>query len=157
MIAETARRFPGRASVHLIVGLGETEQEMVTRMLEVQRLGLGVGLFAFTPLRGTPLSAQPQPPIGQYRRMQVARWLIMRQQARQTDFMYDASGTLRSIALADWPARLSDGKAFRTAGCPDCNRPFYNERPGGTMYNYPRPLTRQEIEQCILEIEIAYE
>jgi biotin synthase len=27
----------------------------------------------------------------------------------------------------------------------DCNRPFYNESPGGPIYNYPRNLTAQEI------------
>lgn len=27
--------------------------------------------------------------------------------------------------------------AFLTSGCPGCNRPFYNERPGGPIYNYP--------------------
>jgi biotin synthase-related radical SAM superfamily protein len=32
LVEETARVFPGRAAVHLIVGLGETEQEMVERV-----------------------------------------------------------------------------------------------------------------------------
>jgi biotin synthase len=27
--------------------------------------------------------------------------------------------------------------AFLTSGCPGCNRPFYNERPEGPIYNYP--------------------
>jgi biotin synthase len=47
--------------------------------------------------------------------------------------------------------RLVDGIAFETSGCPDCNRPYYNERPGGIMYNYPRRLTRTEVEQAIAE------
>jgi biotin synthase len=42
---------------------------------------------------------------------------------------------------------LKDGEAFRTTGCPGCNRPFYNERPSGPFYNYPRPLKQNEIEQ----------
>jgi len=41
-------------------------------------------------------------------------------------------------------AAFASGRAFRTSGCPDCNRPLYNERPGGAMYNFPRPLTEAE-------------
>ena len=42
---------------------------------------------------------------------------------------------------------LKDGKAFQTSGCPDCNRPYYNERPSGPFYNYPRMLTTAEAEK----------
>ena len=73
LIEETARRYPGRASVHLIVGLGETEREMVERVLWAHHLGAGVGLFAFTPLRGTVLGDRPPPALAQYRRMQASR------------------------------------------------------------------------------------
>jgi biotin synthase-related radical SAM superfamily protein len=49
---------------------------------------------------------------------------------------------------------LADGVAFQTSGCPDCNRPFYNERPGGPMYNYPEPLTSQQIKAAIEELSV---
>jgi len=39
---------------------------------------------------------------------------------------------------------LGTGEAFRTSGCPGCNRPYYNERPSGPFYNYPRGLTEEE-------------
>jgi biotin synthase-related radical SAM superfamily protein len=32
---------------------------------------------------------------------------------------------------------VESGEPFKTSGCPDCNRPFYNESPGETIYNYP--------------------
>ncbi|MCW3977503.1 MAG: radical SAM protein, partial [Candidatus Bathyarchaeota archaeon] len=32
-----------------------------------------------------------------------------------------------------------------TSGCPGCNRPYYNERPGGPLYNYPRQPLPDEI------------
>jgi biotin synthase-related radical SAM superfamily protein len=45
---------------------------------------------------------------------------------------------------------------FLTSGCADCNRPFYNEKPSGPIYNYPRKLTTQEIKvvKCQLETQI---
>ena len=45
----------------------------------------------------------------------------------------EASETLRAL--------IADGRPFQTPGCPGCNRPYYNERPGGPMYNYPHPLS----------------
>jgi len=50
--------------------------------------------------------------------------------------------------LRDWRGGAASpprrGEAFQTSGCPGCNRPYYNERPGGFIYNYPRPLSAAE-------------
>ena len=151
MIESTADRFPGIASVHLIVGLGETEREMIERMLWVRDMGLRIGLFAFTPVRGTPLGDRLQPQLGQYRRMQAARWLALHHGARASHFAFNGGGVLSGIGLAGWREALASGDAFRTAGCSACNRPFYNERPGGTIYNYARPLTRDEAERALVD------
>jgi len=155
LIEETARRFPGRGAVHLIVGLGETEQEMAEMIQRMHDLGLVVGLFAFTPIRGTRMEDVPPPPISTYRRMQVARYLISNNLARIGDFTFSTTGQLLSYNLPNLPEILADGVAFQTSGCPDCNRPFYNERPGGPMYNYPKPLTLQQIEAAIEELGVG--
>ncbi|MGC8826086.1 MAG: radical SAM protein [Anaerolineae bacterium] len=155
MIEETAEAFPGRAAVHLIVGLGETEQEMVERIAWMHQRGITVGLFAFTPLRGTGMEQLPAPALSHYRRMQAARYLICHGLARLSDFTFDEGGRLTDIALPAWRRLLEDGKAFETSGCPDCNRPYYNERPAGPMYNYPRPLSAEEAQQAIEEMELA--
>jgi biotin synthase len=160
LIEEVTLCHPGRISVHLVVGLGETEREMVERMMWTHRLGAGIGLFAFTPLRGTVLGDHAPPPLAQYRRMQAARWLIVHHRARPPGFCFDDRGTLVGIRLADGQTQdlsqyLVEGDAFRTSGCPDCNRPFYNERPGGPMYNYARPLTLAEACQAISEAAVS--
>jgi biotin synthase-related radical SAM superfamily protein len=149
IITATAERFPGVGTVHLLVGLGETEREMVDRMLWVRELSLGIGLFAFTPVRGTQMADATQPPVGQYRRIQVARWLILHRGAKLMNFRFSPRGNLQAIHLVGWRDALLDGAAFETPGCPECNRPFHNERPGGTMYNYPRPLTAQEADAAL--------
>ncbi len=155
MIEETAAAFPGRAAVHLIVGLGETEQEMVERIAWMHQRGVTVGLFAFTPVRGTEMENMPAPALAHYRRMQAARHLICQDLARVSDFTFDQDGRLTAIAVPDWRTLLLDGKAFETSGCPDCNRPYYNERPAGPMYNYPRPLSAEEAQRAIEEMALA--
>ncbi|MCK4366835.1 MAG: hypothetical protein KAW84_02670, partial [Thermoplasmata archaeon] len=44
---------------------------------------------------------------------------------------------------------LEKGDAFCTSGCPGCNRPFYNERPGCTPFNYPENLTEEQLAKEI--------
>jgi biotin synthase-related radical SAM superfamily protein len=153
LVAETAGAFPGRGAVHLIVGLGETEREMVERMQWAHDRGLTVGLFAFTPVRGTHLADRPPPDLAAYRRMQAARWLIVHGWARAEEMAFDERDRLMQLAA---PVPIS-AEAFLTSGCPDCNRPFYNEQPSGPLYNYPRPLTAGEAAQAILDMEVEIE
>jgi biotin synthase len=56
------------------------------------------------------------------------------------------------IPLGDLNEISASGEPFLTSGCPDCNRPFYNEKAGGPFYNYPRKPTRDEISQIITEM-----
>lgn len=149
-----ARLYPGRMGTHLIVGLGETEREMAECLQRMADLGVSIGLFSFMPVQGTALAQRKPPELIHYRRMQLARWLIVKGLARAEQFEYDErTGALISYGLPrdHLRALLVDGEAFRTAGCLDCNRPYYNERPGGVMYNYPRPLRAEEVAH---EIEL---
>lgn len=152
LIEETARRYPGRAAAHLIVGLGETEQEMVGTIQMLHDWGVIVGLFAFTPVRGTEMAHHPSPSLAVYRRMQVARQLITHGLARADDLTFSPEGRLTDFGLPHLPALLADGVAFQTSGCPDCNRPYYNERPSGPMYNYARPLSLEESQRALAEL-----
>lgn len=147
LLESCARLYPGHVGTHLIIGLGETEREAVELMQWLRDLGVGIGLFSFTPASGTALAGREPPPLRKYRRMQAARWLICNNLARGEQFEYDGqTGELAHYGLPETRLRalLADGEAFRTAGCTGCNRPYYNERPGGVMYNYPRPLTLEE-------------
>jgi biotin synthase len=150
-IQEAARLLPGRISTHLIVGLGETEEEMVTTLQTMQNLGVTVGLFAFTPVVGTKMALVKPPDIVQYRRIQVANLLISNNLIKRDNCNFSDSGQLMNYGLAkqQLKAVLQDGTAFQTSGCPDCNRPYYNEKPGGVIYNYPRPLYESEIQAAV--------
>ena len=145
LIERCSGLFPERIGTHLIVGLGESEREMIVLMQQLSDLGVGIGLFAFTPVSGTALSVSSPPPIEQYRRVQVALWLLQHRLAREEDFEYADCGRLVSYGpdTGKLMAYMVDGQAFRTAGCAGCNRPYYNERPGGTLFNYPYPLTQE--------------
>ncbi len=154
LLEAAAAAHPGHVGTHLIVGLGESERDMAERIQWALDRGIMVALFAFTPVRGTAMADVPPPPLATYRRLQAARWLMVHGHMRAEQLAYDRDGRITALGLpADQLALLlADGEAFRTSGCPDCNRPYYNERPGGVMYNYPRPLTPEEARRELADL-----
>ncbi|HHV63336.1 MAG TPA: radical SAM protein [Firmicutes bacterium] len=154
LLERAARNFPGKVSTHIIVGLGETEEEALRLIQRLHDSGITVGLFAFTPVKGTPLESRRPPDIGSYRRIQAGRYLIVNSISRVESFAFSDEGagsrvTGFGIIPSELVRLLASGDAFRTSGCVECNRPYYNERPGGTIYNYPRPLTMDEVRQAV--------
>jgi biotin synthase len=48
---------------------------------------------------------------------------------------------------------IQKSEAFQTTGCPNCNRPYYNEKPSGPIYNYPKDLTEKEFSLIKHQLE----
>ena len=144
----------GNVSTHVIVGLGETEQEAVEIIQRCVDMTVLPALFAFTPVRGTTLETNPAPPLQSYRRVQLARYLIVSGKTRFENIRFDAQGKITEFGASEEALKkvITCGLPFRTSGCPDCNRPFYNEKPSGPFYNYPRSLCQEEIEKIKREL-----
>lgn len=139
------------AGIHLIVGLGETEQEMVQTIGRAYEMGAMTHLFSFFPEEGSLLQSRLQPPLGQYRRIQMARHLINEGIISVHDMNFAPDGKITGYGM-DIEPYIEEGRAFMTSGCPGrdgrvaCNRPFGNERASEPMRNYPFPPGIQDIE-----------
>ena len=144
----------GMVGVHLVVGLGETEEEMVKTIQRAFDLGAVTHLFSFFPERGTALETQPQPPLGMYRRVQLSRYLINESLADAEQMAFNSKGQVFDFGIE--PNRLEkiiqEGEAFMTSGCPGhdgkvaCNRPFGNERPSQPIRNFPFPPEEEDLK-----------
>lgn len=136
-------------STHLIVGLGESEEEAVGFIQSFQNKGITTGLFAFTPVKGTAMENYPQPSIDVYRRIQLAHFCIRKGLTNNSKMKFNSKGKIidYGIPWKDLLEIISSGKPFVTSGCKGCNRPFYNERPGTELYNYPRLPNDDEISK----------
>jgi len=148
LIKKSAKEFQGKISTHLMIGLGESEKDAVWVMREMHKQDVITALFAFTPMKGTPLEKMKQPAIEHYRRIQMARYLIYNDFIMNINF--DDKGRITGFGF-----RLEELKneiqpiAFQTSGCPGCNRPYYNERPSGVMYNYPYEPSKEEHKKAL--------
>jgi lipoyl synthase len=138
--------------IHLIVGLGETEKEMVETIQKGQDLGAHTHLFAFFPEKGSPMEKNPLPALDRYRRIQLARWIINEGLGTIHQMRFDETGRLIDLGTDIHPL-IKEGEAFMTSGCPGrdrkvaCNRPYGNERPSGPIRNFPFKPEPDDIEE----------
>ena len=145
----------GNAGPHFMVGMGETEKEMCLSIQRARDMGGRTHLFSFFPESGSLLENMPMPPMDQYRRIQVARWLIDEKLSNESRFAYGINGEIKEfgITLENLNHIIDTGEPFRTSGCQGydgevaCNRPFANSRPGPDMRNYPFLPEKKDIER----------
>ena len=150
MLREALQIFgKGNVSTHVIVGLGETEREAAEIVQRCVYMGILPALFAFTPVRGTALECSTAPSIQSYRRIQLARYLIVKYLCNYESIQFDSTGRIQGFSLDSdlLKSAIESGEPFRTSGCEDCNRPFYNEKPRGPIYNYPQKPSLKEMEE----------
>jgi len=107
LIEQAAERFPGRITTHLIVGLGESEEDLVRILQAMKDLGVLTALFAFTPVKGTKLQNHPPPSVSKYRRIQMARYYIYKGIVRYEDMRFDENGNIKDFGT-DAPVPLED-------------------------------------------------
>jgi len=154
VLLKAARKHPGKVTTHFIVGLGETEQKMVEALVKAKHNGIRVALFSFTPVRGAAMQDWPQPDVSSYRRVQLAAFYL--KNGGDPEGIEFSGGRISRIEI---PSGMRDdvlkGHPFRTSGCPGCNRPYYNERPGQTMMNFPRDLSPIEAKDALEETGLA--
>ena len=146
----------GHVVTHIIVGLGETPEELLETIERARDLGSEVSLFAFTPVRGTPMYGTRNPPnIRYYRFAQLATHLIMEGEDWRSFTIFKNGLPYIKYDYLDMDRIV---KCVVVRGCPGCNRPFYNESPRKQMFNYPsddavlrnRETILKEIESIIL-------
>ncbi|MFH1952037.1 MAG: radical SAM protein [Pseudomonadota bacterium] len=155
-IIETGLDLFGEANVgtHLMVGMGETEKEMISLMNRLWQMGVVSHLFSFFAENGSQLDHMPQPPWPAYLRIQLARYLIEENLVRSGDMGFDEEGRIADFGLT--PDRLDEiirlAMPFMTTGCVGsdgvvaCNRPFGNCLPDVRQWNYPYLPDREETD-----------
>jgi len=146
--------------IHLIVGLGETEKEMVETIQQGQNMGAYTHLFSFFPEKGSPMEEHSPPTLGQYRRIQLARWIINEDMGSINQMKFDEKGRLIDFGI-DINPLIQMGEPFMTSGCPGrdgrvaCNRPYGNERPSGPIRNFPFMPEPEDIEEIKKQLDVS--
>ncbi|ACF12597.1 Radical SAM domain protein [Chloroherpeton thalassium ATCC 35110] len=142
-----ARRLYGARHVncHVIVGLGETDRDLVRLISDAVRDEIAVFLFSFNPEPGTVMQHVQAQPIWRHRRVQLVKHLIENHGLTESEIEFDDHGMISKLDVSDEliDRTIDEGIAFMTDGCPDrhgvmaCNRPYGSYRPGEAFRDYP--------------------
>ena len=154
---------PQKFGAHIIVGMGETEHAVLELVQQLVDLGGHSHLFCFFPEQGSLMDHLPATPRDQWRRVQLARYLIDYAGVRVDQMSFDAEGRVTGYGLA--PAEIdqviADGVAFRTSGCPGkfrddvsaCDRP-YGDSPPSNIASYPFQPNKQDLRKIRRQLKI---
>ncbi len=150
-IVDAARAIfgPWKVNCHTLVGLGESDADLMAifaRLLDRQIFSY---LFCFNPEPDSRMGDLPKTPLERWRRVQLAKFLLEERGIAPEQFEYDDDGALVRInaprELID--SVLADGHAFMTNGCPSsggepgCTRPMGSWRPTEAPRDFPwRPV-----------------
>ena len=146
---------PEKFGAHLICGMGETEQEMLEVAQKITDMGGHNHMFAFFPERGSLMEDWAPVPKDQWRRVQLARFIIDYAGGHIRDMRFDAEGRVVDFGMteADLAELIASGKPFQTSGCPGkddeeisaCNRPYGDSSPSD-IRSFPFALNRRDVE-----------
>mgnify|MGYP001420634114 CR=1 FL=1 len=137
---------PERFGAHIIVGMGESEHDVLGLVQRLRDMGGHSHMFCFFPEQGSLMDHLPATPRDQWRRVQLARYLIDYRGVRVERMRFDAEGRVIDFGLprAELDAVVDEAIAFRTSGCPGkfrddvsaCDRP-YGDSPPSNIASYP--------------------
>lgn len=147
---------PEKFGIHLIVGMGESEFDVLSQVQRVRELGGHSHMFAFFPEQGSLMDHLPPAPRGQWRRVQLARYVLDYCGVGLSQMRFDEAGRVVDFGLvgAELDAIVESGLPFRTSGCPGkeaaeisaCDRP-YGDSPPSDIASYPFRPTKRDLRK----------
>jgi len=154
---------PQKFGAHIIVGMGETEHEVLSLVQQLVDLGGHSHLFCFFPEQGSLMDHLPATPRDQWRRVQLARYLIDYAGVRVGQMSFDGEGRVQDYGLpqAELEDIVSQGIAFRTSGCPGkfredvsaCDRP-YGDSPPSNIASFPFQPNKKDLHKVRRQLKI---
>jgi len=126
--------------------MGESEREVLALVQSLVDLGGHSHMFCFFPEKGSLMDHLPATPRDQWRRVQLARYLIDYCGVKVEQMRFDGEGRVADFGLprGELDAIIDGGIAFRTSGCAGkfgedisaCDRP-YGDSPPSDIASYP--------------------
>jgi len=146
---------PEKFGAHLICGMGETEKEILEVCQRIKDLGGHNHMFAFFPEQGSMMEDWPPVPRDQWRRVQLARFIIDYAGGNFRDMAFNSDDQVVDYGMPQdkVDALIATGRPFQTSGCPGkdddeisaCNRPYGDSSPTDIL-SFPFALNDTDVD-----------
>ncbi len=156
---------PWKVNIHTVVGLGETDMDLVDLFYNLKEKQIFAYLFCFNPEADSRMGSHPKPIIKRWRRIQLVKHLIERYELQRKCIHFDEMGNL--IRLETGTSRidnvlktLDSGMPFMTNGCPGeqnepgCTRPYGSYRPSESYRDFPFQPATDDLALIRKELEL---
>lgn len=136
---------PGKVNCHVLVGIGETDRELVETLISLRDREIQAYLFSFHPETESRLGALPPPSLERWRRIQLVKALVDRRATDPDTLEFDDTGRLSALHLPGdvVESLVRSGEPFLTNGCPassgepGCTRPYGSYRASEPVRDFP--------------------
>ena len=161
VIGEAREIFgPWKVNVHTLVGLGESDRDLIEIFVRLREREIFSYLFCFNPEPDSRLGEQPKSPLRRWRRIQLAKHLVETEGFDRDAFEFDDDGNLARLAGPQRVAEraIASGIPFLTNGCPGaggepgCTRPYGSYRPSDPFRDYPFLPEPADLQQIRAEL-----
>lgn len=148
---EASKKYPSKITAHIIVGLGESDFDLIKLFTLLKNNKVNIALFAFTPIKGTEIEYFPKVELKRYRQIQFLRqYIYSLDDSEVEDFTKNINFT-KTMMIDSFSKKafkdsnrykniikiLNEGDYLKTSGCNLCNRPYYNDEPlEKDLYNF---------------------
>lgn len=146
-IINSAREIfgPWKVNCHVLLGLGETDRDLVETFYHLKSREIFSYLFCFNPEPDSRMAEHPKSNITRWRRIQLVKHLIENCNLERDRISFDDAGATCQLKWdgASIHNIVQQGVAFMTNGCPGengepgCTRPYGSYRPSEPFRDYP--------------------
>ncbi len=156
---------PWKVNVHAVVGLGETDAELIELFYHLKEHQIYTYLFSFNPEPDSRMANHPKAPITRWRRIQLVKHLIENYDLPRQAIGLDDEGNIARLKILGTDVEkilktLDFGHPFETDGCPaangepGCTRPYGSYRPSEPYRDFPFTPTEEDLRQIRRELQL---
>ena len=153
---------PWKVNCHTLVGLGETDKDLIDMFYYLKQQQIFAYLFCFNPEPDSRMGEQPKPHITRWRRIQLAKTLLEDYDLEPQRLVFDETGKLIRLKLSHRQVMnvIKTGVPFMTNGCPGengepgCTRPYGSYRPSESFRDYPFVPDERDQKEIIQQLKL---
>lgn len=152
-----------KVNAHIIVGIGETDQELTEIFYRLKDRQIWCYLFCFYPEEGSAMARRRRPSLRRFHRLQLVKYLIEKKGLTREQIGFSEDGDINHLYIPSPLAEQASAwrEPFLTGGCPDregnlvCSRPFGSYRPGESFRDFPFLPEEQDRRKISQELKLS--
>ena len=155
---------PWKANCHVVVGLGDSDEDILKFVVHVKSRQIFAYLFHFYPEPDSRMARSKRPSLLRSRKIQLLKYLLETDQVTLDQVSFNEKGAIikARIERVIVDRAIDSGLPFMTNGCPDqatgltsCTRPFGSYRPGEPFRDYPFIPTDEDRKQIRRQLRLS--